>query len=477
VRRLSGQDAVFVYAETPSMPMHTIGTVILDPPGAPDERFGYDEIVATIESRIHLLPPFRQRLLEIPLALGHPLLVDDPEFRVENHVHRLAVHAPGTLRDLAEIVGDLACAPLDRSQPLWEMWVIEGLQGGRIALVTKLHHCIIDGASGASQMAQLMDLERDATPEPPREVWNPAPLPTALERMRRSLTNRLVNPLSLGRLAYQTVQGLRSRRRAQLEALREGEEAPPLFDASSPDTIFGRALSRHRVVAYGSAPLADMKEVKDAFAVTVNDAVLAACSLALRRYLEARDALPDAPLFCLVPVSTKSADERSDLANKVSMMVVELPTHLEDLKDMVGAVRRSSEGAKQVFGAVEHDLVPGWLQYLPPLLTGTITRLFSELKLADRGGTPGANLVVSNMRGPSMPLYFGGARVEAVYPMGPVGEGLGLNLTVLSNVDRVDMGVLTCPEIVPDPWEIAEGFGRAVGELRVAADKHRAQRS
>jgi WS/DGAT/MGAT family acyltransferase len=474
-RRLTGQDAVFLYGETPSMPMHTIGTVILDPSDAPGERFGYDEVLATIRSRIHLVPPFRQRLLDIPLALGHPILVDDPEFHLENHLHRLAVHAPGTLRELAEIVGDLASAPLDRTQPLWEMWVIEGLSEGRIALVTKLHHCIVDGASGSSQMAQLMDLERDTEPPKPTEVWDPAPLPSATERMRQSLTSRLVNPLDFGRLVFRTAQGLRSRRRAQLETLPEGKDAPPLFDMNAPETIFGRALSRHRCVAYGSAALDDVKAIKNAFGVTVNDAVLAACTLAVRRYLEGRDALPDSPLFCMVPVSTKSSSEKQELANKVSMMVVELPTQLEDAAEMIAAVHKSSADTKAIFGAIEHDLVPPWLQYLPPLLTPALANLASDLKLADAGTAMGANLVVSNMMGPPMALYFGGARVEAVYPMGPVGEGFGLNITVLSNLDRLDIGVLSCPEIVPDVWEIADGFAQAVGELRIAAEKRSAQ--
>jgi WS/DGAT/MGAT family acyltransferase len=475
VRRLTGQDAIFVYGETRSMPMHTIGTMLIDPSDVPG-GFGFDRVLETIESRIHLIPPFRQRLVEVPLALGHPLLVDDPEFRVENHVHRLAVPAPGTLRELAGIVGELAGHPLDRSQPLWEMWVIEGLQEGRIALVTKLHHCIIDGASGASQMAGLMDLERDAKPSPPRRPWRPAPIPSALELMSRSVTSRLVNPFELGRLAARTVQGLRSRRRAQLDTVREGEEAPPLFDTNAPATPFDRALSHRRVVAYGGASLSHVKQIKNAFGVTVNDVVLAACSLALRRYLEAHDALPDAPLVCLVPVSTKSASEREDLGNKVSMMAVDLPTHLEDPADMVMAVRRSSDDAKRVFGAIEHDLLPGWLQYMPLLLTRMSARLLSELKFAERIGTPGANLIVSNMRGPSMPLYFGGARVEAVYPMGPVGEGFGLNITVLSDMDRLDVGILSCPEIVPDVWEIADGFAQAVDELRIVAEKREALR-
>ena len=474
-RRLSGQDIVFVYGETRSMPMHTMGTVILDASGTTDGRFGYEDVIATIESRIHLVPPFRQRLLEIPLGLGHPMLVDDPEFRLENHVHHLAVHAPGTLRELAEIVGDLASQPLDRSQPLWEMWVIEGLQDGRIALVTKLHHCIVDGASGASQMSQLMDLERDTTPEPPSEPWDPAPLPTALDLMAGSLTSRLVNPLELGRLVVRTAQGLRARRRAQLEMLGEGETAPPLFDMGAPDTIFGGSPSHRRNVAYGSASLADVKAIKKAFGVTVNDAVLAACTLAVRRYLEAHDALPDVPLYCMVPVSTKSESEKAELANKVSTIVVELPTHLDDPGAVVAAVHRSTADAKHVFEAIEHDLMPAWLQYLPPLLTPAFARLVSELKPADRGsGGMGANLVVSNMMGPPIPLYFGGARVEAVYPMGPIGEGFGLNITVLSNLDRLDIGVLGCPEIVPDVWEIATGFDQAVGELTIAAEKRRA---
>jgi WS/DGAT/MGAT family acyltransferase len=457
------------------MPMHTMGTVILDPSDAPGEYFGYDAIVATIEARIHLIRPFRQRLLEIPLGLGHPILVDDPDFQLDNHIHRLAVHAPGTMRELADIVGDLAGPLLDRSQPLWEMWVIEGLENGQIALVTKLHHCIVDGASGSSQMAQLMDLARDTTPEPPSERWDPAPLPTATERMRMSMTDRIVNPLKLGRLVLNTAQGLRSRRKAQLERLREGEEAPPLFDMSAPETMFGRSPSRRRNVAFGSASLTDVKAIKNAFGVTVNDAVLAACALALRRYLEAHDALPDAPLCCMVPVSTKSDSEKSELSNKVSTIVVELPTHLSDPEEMVAAVQRKSDDAKHIFAAIEHDLIPAWLQYIPPVLTPIGARLVSDMKPADTQGATGANLVVSNMMGPPIALYFGGAAVEAVYPMGPIGEGFGLNITVLSNRDRLDVGVLSDPAVVPDLWEIASGISRAVGELLIAAEKQSAE--
>lgn len=465
-RRLSGEDAVFVYAETPSMPMHTVGTVILDPSEVPG-GFGYPEIVATVASRIERMPPFRQRLLEVPFGLGHPLLADDPDFRIENHLHRLAVPAPGGMRELAEIVGDLADGPLDRHQPLWEMWAVEGLEGGRIALVVKMHHCMIDGASGSSQMSSLMDLEPRPTPSNAAPApWSPPPLPSSLSLAARSALSRVVNPLRLGRLAFDTAQGMNSRERAQREIARPGSE---VFDGV-PETPFGGSVTTHRSVAYGTAPLDALKRVKNIFGGTVNDAVLAACALSVRRYLELRDALPDEPLVCMVPVSLKDAGERKKFSNKVSLMSVRLPTHLADPERIVKEVRQQTADAKHVFQAVEGDLVGQWLELLPPLLTTYGARLFSDLNLADRVPTS-VNLVVSNMMGPPVPLYFGGARVEAVYPMGPVGEGLGVNITVLSNMGRVDIGVLTCRETVPDPWLLADGFAAAVAELVRAAEK------
>ena len=462
---------MFVYGETSSMPMHTMGTMILDPTDVPG-GFDFDRIVETVASRIHLMPPFCQRLLEVPLGLGHPVMVDDPEFRAENHLHRLAVPAPGGLRELAEIVGDLAGRLLDRDRPLWEMWVVEGMEGGRIALVTKLHHCIVDGASGSSQMANLMDTEPDAEPPEAAPAWNPPPLPSSLALARSSAGSRLVDPRRLGRLLVDTVKGVRARRRAESEVAQApggGGERPGMLD-TAPQTPFNRAITPRRAVAYGSAPLDTVKRVKHAFGVTLNDVVLGASALAVRRYLEARDALPDEPLICLVPVSLKTETEKKELSNKVTTMSIRLPTHLADPAEVLRAVHRETADAKHVFQAVDGDLVPQWLEMAPPLLTALTAQLYSELGLADKT-PPMMNLAVSNMRGPPIPLYFGGARVEAVYPMGPVGEGMGLNLTVLSNMGRLDVGVLACRELVPDPWEIADDFAQCVRELELLAQK------
>jgi diacylglycerol O-acyltransferase len=468
-RRLSGQDAVFVYAETPTMPMHTMGTTIIDGSDVPG-GLDFERIERTIASRLHLMPPFRQRLLEMPLGLGHPILVDDPDFDLSDHLHHIAIPGRGTLRELAVLVADLSSQLLDRRRPLWEMWAIEGLEGGRVALVTKMHHCMIDGASGSSQMAQLMDLEPDPGPAKPSRAWRPPPLPSTLELARESLGSRLVSPLRLGRLGLETFRGLRKRRAAQLETVRPGEEPPPAVE-EVPETPFNRAITTHRTVAYGSAELDDVKRVKNAFGVTVNDAVLAACTLSVSRYLDALGELPDKPLVCMVPVSTKSASEKEEFSNKVSTMLVRLPVQLHSAGEVVRAVHRETADAKHVFQAIEEDLLPEWMELAPPLITRAVAQAYSELNLADRYGIP-ANLVVSNMMGPPIPLYFGGARVEAVYPMGPVSEGMGLNITVLSNMGRVDVGVLACRECVRDPQEIADGFARAVGELKIAADKH-----
>jgi diacylglycerol O-acyltransferase len=472
LRRLSGQDALFVYAETPTMPMHTMGTTLLDPSGV-DGPFGHAEIVETVASRIHLMPPFRQRLLEVPLGLGHPVLVDDPDFRVEHHMHHRHLPEPGNLSELAELVGDLAGTPLDRSKPLWEMWVVEGLATGEIALITKMHHCMIDGASGSSQMAQLMDLEPNPAPAAPALRFHPPPLPSAFALAGRSLGSRLVSPIWLGRLALKTARGALDRRRAELEIARENEggasDTPPFFEAA-PETPWSGALTEHRSVAYASAPLADLKLVKNVFGVTVNDAVLAACSLAVSSYLSERGELPPQPLHCFIPVSLKSAQEKTEFSNKVSMMTVKLPTQLGDPAEVIEAVHRETLDAKRVFEAVSDDLVPQWLEMVPPILSTVGARAWSDLRLADYA-PPLANLVVSNMMGPPVPLYFGGARVTAVYPMGPVGEGLGLNLTVLSNMGRLDLGVLACRERVPDPSEIADAFTQAVADLKIAAEK------
>ena len=460
-RRLSGEDAVFVHAETPSMPMHSLGTLILDPSTVPGGRFDRAHLIRHVKKRIHQLPPFRQRLLELPFALGSPVLADDPAFRVEHHVHRVAVRPPGTPRELALVVEEIAAQLLDRGKPLWEMWLVEGLAHDHCAVVTKLHHCMTDGASGASQMANLLDFAADTpSPKPPR--FRPAPLPSAWALLRGSLANQR-DPGELARLARSTAAGL-------FDSARAGEVASLLPNA--PRTPWSGPAGTRRRVAFGSAPLDDIKLVKSAFGVTVNDAVLAACALTLRRYLEAHDALPKRPLVCAVPVSVKSEEELRHFSNKVSIMSVRLPTHLDDPAAIVRAVQEETEVAKRSFEASDPERVLGWLDWAPGPLVTLGVRLFTALELAGRVPMPW-NCVVSNMRGAPFPLYFAGAQVLATYPMGPVGDAVGINITVLSNMGRLDFGVIAARDTVPDVWDLADGFAAAVAELRALAEQRR----
>jgi len=448
-----------VHAETPSMPMHSLGTMILDPSTVPGGRFDRAHLIRHVKKRIHQMPPFRQRLLELPFALGTPVLADDPEFRVEHHVHRIAVRPPGTPRELALVVEEIAAQLLDRGKPLWEMWLVEGLAHGRCAVVTKLHHCMIDGASGASQMANLLDFAADAeSPKPPR--FRPAPLPSSWALLRGSLANRR-DPRELTRLARSTAAAL-------IDSVRAGEVTSLLPHA--PHTPWSGPAGTGRCVAFGSAPLDDIKLVKSTFGVTVNDAVLAACTLTLRRYLEAHDALPDQPLVCAVPVSVKSEEELRHFSNKVSIMNVRLPTHLDAPAAIVRAVQEETELAKRSFEASDPELLLGWLDWAPGPLVTMGVRLFTALELGDRVPMPW-NCVVSNMRGAPVPLYFAGAQVLATYPMGPVGDAVGVNITVLSNMGRLDFGVIGARDTVPDVWDLADGFAAAVEELRAIAEQ------
>lgn len=457
-RRLSGEDAVFVHAETASMPMHTLGTLILDPSTAPGGRLDRAHLVRHVKQRIHKMPPFRQRLIEPPLGLGSPVLADDPAFRVEAHVHRVVAPRPGTPRELAQVVEEIAARRLDRSKPLWEMWLVEGLAEGHCAVVTKLHHCMIDGATGASQMANLLDFAPTVEGgRPPR--FRPGALPSRLGLLLGSLA-RPRDPRAFARLLQATAARL-------VEQWRAGEMASLLPDA--PRTPWSGAAGTRRRVAFGSAPLDDLKLVKHAFGVTVNDAVLAACTLALRRCLVAHDALPDRPLACAMPVSLKSEEDLQRFSNKVTVTKVLLPTQLDDPAAIVRAVQEETEAAKRSFEASGAELLLDWLDWAPGPLVSAGAWVFTTLGLASHLPMPW-NCVVSNMRGAPFPLYFAGARVLATYPMGPAGDGVGLNITVLSNMGRLDFGVLSAGDDAPDPWELADGFGAAVAELRAIAE-------
>ena len=467
MQRLSGMDASFLYMETPSMHSHVVGTLVLDPSTAP-EPYSYDRVVQLLRDRIHLLDPFRRRLVSVPFNLSHPVWIEDPDFDVENHIHRTVARPPGSMHELADVVGDVASRPLDRSKPLWELWLVEGLEGGQLAMVTKMHHAAIDGVSGADLMAHLFDLTPDAPPPPPPEKpWEPEEKPSDLALVAGALQYNMGNPRRMARVLRRTVGGIGDVVRQQREAAAEGRPQPAL-PFTAPPVKWSAAITPHRVVAFGKAALDDMRVVKSTFGTTVNDVVLAATTMTLRRYLENHDDLPDTPLVCSCPVSVHK--EGGEGTNQVSTMFVRLPVQLEDPVEILRTINAETKEAKVMQSAIGADTLQDFAQFIPPTVFNRAMRLYSGLNLADRH-RPVHNLIVSNVPGPPIPLYSAGAQVVGVYPFGPLLEGAGLNVTVLSNMGHVDFGVIADRELVPDVWEIADGFGEAVLELRKLADE------
>src|SRR5579884_4007106 len=303
MERLNGLDATFLYAETPSNQLHMTGVLVFDPSTMPG-GYSYEGMREFMRGRLGLSPAFTRKLVRVPFDLAHPVWVEDPDFDLEAHLHRVALPSPGGPRQLAELTEQIAGIPLDRGRPLWEMWFVEGLEHGHVGLVAKMHHSTIDGVSGANLMMHLFDLE-PRLPEPAGELPTPERIPSDLELLAHGLASRARQPLILPRAVADTA-------RAGFELVRRrlrSDSARMATPFTAPATPFNAPITPHRRIAFSSVPLADVRAVKDAFGTTVNDVILALCAGAVRRWLEDRDALPDRPLIAGVPVSTRGDDD------------------------------------------------------------------------------------------------------------------------------------------------------------------------
>ena len=462
MHRVSGLDAAFLYGETPTWHMHVSGLIVVDPSTAP-RPFSVARLKQAIEERLDEIPQFRWKLREVPLGLDRPVFVDDPHFDLDYHIRRIAVPAPGRREALGELVGDLCSYPLDRSRPLWEMWVIEGLADGQVALLSKVHHSIVDGVTGAELATVLLDLEVDPPPREPAATGDRSagPEPSNAELVARGLVSMAATPLKWVRYGPQLV------RQARTLLSFATRDAPPAQPFQAPRTSFNRPLTPHRRFVYSQLPLAEVKAVKDAAGVKLNDVVLALCAAALRRYLEARGELPAQPLIAQVPVSTHTDESRNEVGTRVSAMFASLCTDIEDPAERLRAIHDATRSAKQMQQALSADRIMGFSDTTPPGLIAAAARAYTAAGL--EGGTPPVfNLVISNVPGPPLDLYAIGARVEGLYPMGPLLYGSGINITVLSTRTHLDVGAMLCQDLLPDPWFVADGIPLALEELTAA---------
>jgi diacylglycerol O-acyltransferase len=464
MEQLTGLDATFLYLETPSLHMHVSMAAMFDPSTVPG-GYSFDKVRDLVSSRLELAPIFRRRLVEVPLRLGHPYWVDDPTFDIDYHIRRGAVPAPGGVEELAQFVGDVCSRQLDRTKPLWEMYIVEGLRGGQIAVVTKIHHCTIDGVSGAELLSQLFDLE----PDPPARPGSDAPLtfddhlPSDLQLLAQSLGTRMMRPLGLTKLAWRTSRALLDVRRVRARGA--GRGALPL---TTPRTSLNASITPHRRVAFSSISLEDAKRVKKACDTTLNDVVLAVCTGALRRYLIDGDELPEEPLVATVPVSTAPTVANQRGANKISAMFVALPCHITDPVERLESIREGTKGAKEEHKALGADVLLNWTEHATPNVFSAAARAYTRLKLAEHH-RPIHSLVISNVPGPDFPLYLAGCEMVAGFPLGPVMDGAGLNITVMSYRGVLNWGLMACAETVPRLSALAAYIPDALDELLAAA--------
>ena len=465
MERLGGLDAAFLSCETPTMHMHVCGLLILDKPVGGDGE-PYERIKDLLEERLPRIPAMRHRLVPVPLNLGRPYWSEDAELHLDRHLTRLRLPSPADDRDLAEVVSRFAGTQLRRDRPLWEMVVVEGLPDDRVALLVKMHHSTVDGITGSNLIGELFDL---APVPPPQRVPAAAPAsrrPSSVELMGRTLLGRLAEPVEIAKLLPRTVERVGAA--VWQLALRGTETAGMTMPFTAPRTSFNATVTDRRAVAFVDVSLPEVKAVKQALGVTVNDVLTAVVGEALQRYLADHGELPDRPLIAAEPVSVHDQAKDVQGVTKVSVMFTTLATDVEDPMERLGMIATANTQAKKLQSMVGADTLLHWAEHFWLNGFSLGARLYSRLHVAEHHPVI-HNLILSNVPGPPVPLYMAGARLAGIYPLGPVLDGAGLNITILSQEDRVGFGIVACPDLVPDVWEIAEAIPGALQSLSEGA--------
>ena len=458
MRRLSGTDSLFLAGETPTWHQHVGGLAIIDPTDAPE--FGFDALFRTISTRLPLVPKLTWKLKQVPLGLDRAVWIDDATFDLRRHIHRMTVPAPGGPRETADALTPIMSRQLDRRYPLWEIWYIDGLVNGRVAVLMKFHHCLLDGGAAGVLASLLLDLAPAPAPMTVPAMPAPEQPPSDLRLFVQAVLPAATAPLRAMRY------GLRLTQRGVGVALHliSGHATPDMATMlRAPKTSFNAPIGPRRSMAFSSVSIADVKALRRHYGVKLNDIALALCAGALRSYLIDRDELPTRPLSVGIPVSTRTEGDTS-VGNELSYLAVPLPTNLEGPEERLRAIVHETQAAKGVHEAMRASPLGSVADTAPPFMIAALLRLAYQSHVL--GYIPGMmNTIVSNVPGPPMDLYIAGARVAGIYSASVLLDQMGLNITLYTFGDRVDFGVHVDPDLIDDPWAIALAIPSALEEM------------
>ncbi len=468
MEQLTAQDASFLYAETPSSPMHIGGMMIYDPSTVAGGKQGFKDILGFIEERLHLAKTFRQKMVQVPFNLDHPYWIEDKDFDLEFHIRHIRLPEPGDWRQLCIQAARLHARPLDLTKPLWEFTVIEGLDSvpglpeGSYAIVSKIHHACIDGVSGADITEVIHSLEPDpGAPPPPGAPWQGEAVPNPLELITRAQISNLSQPLKFAEAL--------SRAMPALSRLQTGLWTQEFkMNAEIPRTRFNHKITSHRVVEGRNFDLTEVRAMKSAIeGATVNDVIVAICGGALRKYLASKDELPEQSMVAMAPISVRPDGDRKALGNQVAAMTIKIGTDIEDPIARIQAVHENAAAQKAMTNAVGAKLMTDFQEFVPSTTAAMAARLYTELGLSESVTMP-FNCVISNVPGPQFPLYSAGAKLVTQFGLGPLYDGMGIFFPVFSYNGHITLTVNACREMMPDPEFFGECLQQSYDDIKAA---------
>lgn len=491
MKQLTSLDAQFLAVESGRTYGHVGSLCVYDPSTAPGGTLTIDDLCRMVTERLHLLPPFRWKLVNVPLGLDLPYWIEDPDFDVDFHIRESAIPPPGDDRKLAETVSRIFARPLDRSRPLWELYLIHGLPDGKVALLTKVHHSVVDGVSGNEILTVLLDPSPEGKEIPPEDPTTARRhgerVPSDVEMLARGVAGLPRQPLKAlralpttlpaltevpGANAFPVVPAL-SKGLSRLRSLAGAPLSPEILEITSaraPRTSFNGRISPHRRFAFGSLSLDAVKAIKNELGITVNDVVVTLCASAVREWLIERDELPRTPLVAMVPVSVRTPHEQGTYGNRISALIVPIPTDVAHPRDRLVRAHELLRSAKANHAALPASLLTDATSFIPPAVAALAARTTVDLLSRTR---PPLNLVISNVPGPRESLFCAGARLERLFPVSVVVDGVGLNMTVMSYRDHLDFGIVTDQGQIPDAWPFITYLHNALDELQsVLTDRH-----